>query len=120
MFSFPPIFRLRTRSDFAKVYARRCRAGDDCFLVFADLNGLDYSRIGLSVSKKVGNSPCRNRWKRLIREAFRRNREDLPSGFDFIIIPSKKEPLPLLEEVVFSLKRNCRRAAEKARKIPQT
>ena len=50
-------------------------------------NGLDYSRIGLVVGRKVGNAVRRNRVKRLFREVFRLNREGLPKGFDFVFLP---------------------------------
>ncbi|MCL4107120.1 UNVERIFIED_CONTAM: hypothetical protein GTU68_039112 [Idotea baltica] len=45
------------------------------------------TRIGLSVSKKNGNAICRNRIKRLLREAFRLSRLELPVGLDLILIP---------------------------------
>ena len=50
-------------------------------------NGLSYSRIGLSVSSRVGGAVVRNRWKRLLREAFRLRQSDLPTGLDFVAIP---------------------------------
>ncbi|HKD37416.1 MAG TPA: ribonuclease P protein component, partial [Pirellulales bacterium] len=50
-------------------------------------NGLPYSRIGLSVSARVGGAVVRNRWKRLLREAFRLRRMELPVGLDLVAIP---------------------------------
>lgn len=51
------------------------------------------ARLGLVVSKRVGNAVQRNRTKRVIREAFRRSNELWPSGFDFLVIarPSLSE-----------------------------
>ena len=61
-----------------------------------------WTRIGLSVSKRVGNSPVRNRWKRLIREAFRRQKIELPSGIDIVARP-KRGAMPDHELVFDSL-----------------
>ncbi len=45
-----------------------------------------WTRIGLTVSRKVGGSVVRNVVKRRLREAFRRNKRDLPLGFDLVVI----------------------------------
>jgi len=83
----PASHRLRSAADFARVYAEKSRAGDAHLLVFAARNGRFHSRLGLSVSKKHGNSVRRSRIKRLLREAFRTSQRDLPSGFDLVLIP---------------------------------
>lgn len=95
---FPAAFRLRKQADFDRVYKRRCSAADGWLLVYVDVNRLDHDRLGLSVSRKVGGAVLRNRWKRLIREAFRLSHERLPAGLDLVVIPrSNHEPeLPAL------------------------
>jgi ribonuclease P protein component len=101
--SFPKQLRLRSRTDFRQVYERRCSVGDGMLRLVGRLNELDYSRIGLSVSREVGGAVVRNRWKRLLREAFRLSRERLPGGLDFIAIPrneSKPEPKALAKSLV--------------------
>src|ERR1700754_2835974 len=84
---FPKRLRLLSRIDFRAVYNDHTTAGDTLIRVLGRLNDTLDSRIGLSVSRKVGNAVCRNRWKRLLREAFRLSREKLPEGLDFIVIP---------------------------------
>lgn len=78
--------RLRLRSDFSRVYAYRCSAAGDVLVVYAAENGLKWSRLGLSVSKKVGNAVQRQYVRRRIREAYRTNKAKLPVGFDIICI----------------------------------
>ncbi len=85
---FPKQSRLVTKADFERVYKARCKAGDGVLLVFAWPNELGRTRLGLSVSKKVGNAVVRNRHKRLLREAFRLSQHQLPAGLDIIVIPT--------------------------------
>ena len=84
---YPRACRLVRGADFDRVYRRRATASDGVLLVFADRNGLPHSRLGLSVSRKVGGAVVRNRWKRRLREAFRLNQSNLPPGIDLIVIP---------------------------------
>ena len=81
--------RIRTQTDFDRIYQARVFAADDQLVVNGNRNVLTWSRLGLSVSRKVGPAVVRNRWKRLIREAFRLNRESIPAGFDYVVRPQK-------------------------------
>ncbi len=86
---FPKSVRVRRQSDFDRVYQSKVFAADDVLVVNAIRNGMDITRLGLSVSRKVGNAVVRNRWKRIIREVFRQQRMDLPLGLDLVVRPKK-------------------------------
>lgn len=88
-FRFLPEHRLRSPAEFERVYQRDVYAADDLLVANACENGLAYSRLGLSVSRKVGSAVKRNRWKRLLREAFRLNRQRLPTGLDLVLRPRR-------------------------------
>src|SRR4029453_816558 len=78
---------LRSGADFSRVYALRCVVRSARLTVFAAPNPDERLRVGFSVSKKHGNAVVRNRLKRLLREAFRLCRDELPRGLDLVLIP---------------------------------
>ena len=85
--TFPKSARLLKSFDFQRVYDGDVFAVDDTLVIKAVSNQVGQLRLGLSVSRKVGNAVVRNRWKRCIREAFRRQRGDFPVGLDIVIRP---------------------------------
>ena len=83
---FHPRERLRLRRDFARVFEGKCKAADTVLVVYAAGNDLTWSRIGISVGKRIGNAVRRHYVKRRIREAFRRSKGDLPQGLDIVCV----------------------------------
>lgn len=82
----PSANRLRLRSGFAAVYARKRSYATDLIVVYIRPNGLDISRFGFSVSKKLGKSVARNRVKRLLREAVKQCLPQVKRGYDVVIV----------------------------------
>ncbi len=102
-FRFLPALRLKRPAEFKRVFEARRTASDERIVVYAAENGLEHPRLGLSVSRKVGGAVKRNRWKRLLREAFRLNVARLPTGVDLVIVPrSNYEPelAPLAQSLI--------------------
>jgi ribonuclease P protein component len=112
-FSFGRQFRIRTPAEFDRVYRAKVFAADDVLILNACATELPHPRLGLSVSKKVGGAVVRNRWKRLIREAFRLSRAELPAGIDLVVRP-QKGATPELAAITQSLPALARRVARKA------
>lgn len=75
----PRELRLRLAGDFAALRTSSGRFGGRCFHVRYRPNGLGHARLGLAISKRVSKRAVeRNRLKRLLRESFRRIRDQLP------------------------------------------
>ncbi len=72
--------------EFSPVYRRGKRSADPCFVLYFLENGTDGNRLGITVSKKVGNSVVRSRVKRIIKEAYRLHEQDLCQGLDIVIV----------------------------------
>jgi ribonuclease P protein component len=83
--------RLRRSVEFQQVVKRGRRAAGSAFVVVvaeraAIQNEWSGSRLGITVSRKVGTAVVRNRVKRRIREWFRMRRESLGMGLDWVVI----------------------------------
>ena len=85
---------IKTEADFSRVYAARCSSADDVLVVYVRANGLSYSRLGMSVAKRVGRAVDRTYVRRRTREAFRRNKAALPRGFDIVCVARTKAKSP--------------------------
>jgi ribonuclease P protein component len=109
---FRPNENIRRPADFHAVYDRRRSAADGTLVVYAKENGLPHSRLGLSVSKKFGNAVRRNRIRRLMREAYRLSKEDIPPGYDLVLIPRPLEEYAL-EPFRLSLVKLAKQAVKK-------
>lgn len=77
---------LRKNIEFQRVYKNGRSYANKYLVMYILENGTDISKIGISVSKKVGNSIVRHRLTRLIREACRLNSGNIRSGYDIVII----------------------------------
>jgi ribonuclease P protein component len=99
-----PQERIRKKKDFLSLYKRGSRYRGRYFNLIYLSNGLNFSRMAVIASKKVGNAVKRNRIKRKMRVLFRRNKKLLESPLDIIFI-AKKEILeasrPSLQEDYF-------------------
>ena len=83
--TFPRRLRILLGRDFERVMRSGRKAHTRNLIVFAAGRETPEPRIGLAVGRKVGNAVCRNRWKRLIREAFRLKLKAMLPGVDLVV-----------------------------------
>ena len=77
---------LKKNRDFQTVYNKGNSFANTYLVMYVADNGLEKNRLGISVSKKVGNSIVRHRLTRLIRESYRLSEEHFRCGVDIIVI----------------------------------
>src|ERR671924_1585282 len=87
--SFPKTARLRKRPEFLRLSRTGKKVHSANFVVISKANDVGETRLGVTVSGKVGNAVVRNRIKRLVREFFRRRRQELLPGLDVLVIAKK-------------------------------
>ena len=76
---------IKKTKDFQKIYRKGKSYANSYIVMYVDKTGED-NKLGISVSKKVGNSVVRHRITRLIRECFRLNKEKFIEGINIVII----------------------------------
>ncbi len=77
---------LQSNRDFQKVFKTGRSKGNKYLVMYVSQNHLDCNRLGISVSKKVGNSVVRHRIKRCIKESYRLHENMFNSGLDIVVI----------------------------------
>lgn len=81
---------LRKNHQFQFVYKYGKSCANRYLVMYIKENGLGRNRVGISVSKKVGNSVVRHRMKRLVRESYRLHESVFNSGLDIVIVVRPK------------------------------
>ncbi len=95
---------LKKNRDFQQVYRRGTSAASRQFVMYVLENGTDQNRLGISVSKKVGNSVVRHRVTRLVREGYRLQEQQFLCGRDIVVIARAAAVQCTQEEVKESLR----------------
>lgn len=110
---FSKRMRLLKASEFERVFAARNSASDASIALYGAANDVGHPRIGLTVSRRVGGAVERNRWKRLLREAFRLEQHGLPA-IDLVCVVRGQSPPPVdqLREALKELTARVNRRVE--------
>ncbi len=80
---------LKKNKDFRNVYENGKSYADRYLVMYVLENNKDINRLGISASKKVGNSVVRHRFARLVRESYRLHENIFNSGLDIVVVARK-------------------------------
>lgn len=122
--TLPKSARLLKRSQFLALSGRSVRpdlkipAGS--FLLLGRNNGLRRSRLGVTVTKKVGSAVARNRIRRQVREFFRHNVDRWPAGLDYLFIARQGAAELSRAELRADLARAGRKLLERSNRRPSS
>lgn len=85
---FPKKLRLLRTTEFRRVYTQRQSVAKGPLVMYGShqVYRLNHVRVGISVSRRVGNAVVRNQWKRKLREAFRNAKAEFFEDFDVVIV----------------------------------
>ena len=80
---------LKKNKDFRNVYENGKSYADKYLVMYVLENNKNINRLGISASKKVGNSVVRHRFARLVRESYRLHENIFNSGLDIVVVARK-------------------------------
>ena len=97
-------FRVKKNKDFQEIFKNGHSIANRQFIIYKYQNGsVGHFRLGLSVSKKIGNAVVRNRIKRYIRQSFLELKNEIHPAYDYIVIARKPASEMSFKEVKNSL-----------------
>ena len=88
--TFPKSARLLNNGQFRTVLGRKVAASGRLLTLFVAENECGHPRLGVSIGRTAGTAVVRNRLKRLVREAYRLNQQQIPQGWDYVVMLSPR------------------------------
>jgi ribonuclease P protein component len=112
-FRFGADRRLKTSGEFNRVFEEGRSVANERLVVYGLKREEGPARLGLSVGRRLGSAVRRNRYKRTLREAFRRLQHELPAGYDYVVIP-RGGGQPCAAAYMESLRHLCAKLARRS------
>lgn len=101
---------IKSSREFTAAFRRGKPSGDKLLVAYVIPNRSAINKIGISIGKKIGNSVCRNRVKRLIRESYRQIEKNIKTGFNIVFLPREESKnasyIEVLKSMIKTLKKH--------------
>ncbi len=91
--------RLRTRKQYQRMIHKTQKFTGQWIIVDIRLTSAPFSRLGITATKKYGDAPQRNRFKRLVRESFRLSYPLFKKTFDIVVRPRSQALLAVKSDI---------------------
>ena len=103
---------LNENKDFRRTYHRGKSCAKPALVVYSVKNRVGVCRVGITVSKKIGNAVERNRSRRIIRAAFRSilSTCETKGSYDIVFVARTKTPYVKSTDVLLSMKKHLQKA----------
>ena len=99
---------MKDSASFRKVYREGKSYANKYLVMYLLENGTEGNRVGISVSKKVGNSVVRHRTVRLIRESYRLQEDKIGRGYDMVVVARVNAKGRSYQEIASAFLHLCR------------
>lgn len=106
------IYKLKKNYEFKKVLDKGKYFGSNTIEVFIKENKRKHNRIGIAISSKLFKATKRNKIKRLIKENYKNNKENVKNGYDIVFLWNKKTKFE--EAEYHKIEKNMKKIFEKA------
>ncbi|WP_128895603.1 ribonuclease P protein component [Longirhabdus pacifica] len=104
-------YRLAKNEQFKRIYRNGQSMANHQFVVYSKPSkGTEHFRVGVVVSKKIGNAVVRNRMRRVMKEILRHHKHDIISNVDIIVLARKATLNMNYKQLESSMKHVLRKA----------
>lgn len=101
---------IKKNNEFRRAYLKGQSYVSPVLVTYVLKNRREFSRFGITTSKKIGNAVKRNRSRRIVKEAYRRMLPSLKSGYDVVFVARGKTPYSNVEEVYKHMQQHMKKA----------
>ncbi len=102
-----PEVTVKENREFRRIYRKGLSAASPCMVVYCQRNRQGRSRLGVTVSTKLGHAVVRNRVRRRLREIYRLSQPMMKQGFDIVLVARTRAVTASYQELARAYRKTC-------------